>query len=104
MSLCAIVIMVIALIGLNFLTPFLENPALQPGFDNIMSAMIGAFAVPMILKGTKLAMSPAAIMIVLTLILGATQVIGMQSVLLPVMLLVGLAINFGLYKIKFFNK
>ena len=49
-------------------------------------------------------MSPAAIMIVLTLILGATQVIGMQSVLLPVMLLVGLAINFGLYKIKFFNK
>ena len=104
MSLCAIAIMVIALIGLNFLSPMLSNPALQPGFDNIMSAMIGAFAVPMILKGTKLAMSPAAIMIVLTLILGATQVIGMQSVLLPVMLLVGLAINFGLYKMKFFNK
>lgn len=103
MSLTVIAIMVVSLFCLNFIAPFLESPVLKPGYDNMMSAMIGAFAVPMIIKLPKLTLSPAVILIILTALLGSAKIIGMQSVLLPIMLIVGLAVNFGLYKLHFLD-
>lgn len=103
-AITVIVILLVCLAGLGFITPYLENPVLQPGYDNMMSAMIGAFAVPMIIKAPRLAASPAVIMILLTLLIGSAKIISIQSVLLPVMLIIAVGTNFGLYKLHFFDK
>lgn len=60
---------VIIFLGMFLLTPFLpylENPVLQPGFNNIMPALLGTMLLPYLLKHTKYAVVP----LVLALIAG----------------------------------
>jgi len=52
---------VIVFLGMFLLTPFikyLSNPVLQPGFNNIMPALLGTMLLPHILKNTKYAVVP----------------------------------------------
>jgi hypothetical protein len=57
----------------RFLAPLLENPILKPGFDNIMPALMGAIAVPFVIKSPKLALFPVIVSLVIYISpLGAT--------------------------------
>jgi len=68
----------------RYLTPILSNPVLAPGFANIMPALLGAVVIPFVLKSPKLAATPFAISIALSLILGVGTLQRTQSYLLPV--------------------
>lgn len=97
-ALVTIVIIAIAMVGLGFLTPILSKPVFKPGFDNMLFAMTGAYAVPCLIRAPKLAVFPGVIVLALVLILGAGTVMTIQSAVLPIMLLIGLGGNFLLYK------
>ncbi|WP_423363087.1 hypothetical protein [Mycoplasma sp. P36-A1] len=57
-SIVTVIILIIGLIALPFLTPFLENPILKPGFDNIMPGLMGALAAPYIIASPKKTIIP----------------------------------------------
>lgn len=67
----SIVTTVILFLGMlvigRFLAPLLDHPVLKPGFDNIMPALMGAIAVPFVIKSPKLAVFPVAATLVLYL-------------------------------------
>lgn len=73
----SIVTTVILFLGMlvvgQFLAPLLNNPILKPGFDNIMPALMGAIAVPFVIKSPKLSLFPVLASLILYLSpLGAT--------------------------------
>lgn len=52
---------VIVFLGMFLLTPFikyLNNPILQPGFNNIMPALMGTMLLPYLIKNTKYSIIP----------------------------------------------
>ena len=51
----------------RFLAPLLDNPVLKPGFDNIMPALMGAIAIPFVIKSPKLAVFPVLVTLLLYL-------------------------------------
>lgn len=51
----------------QFITPLLTNPILKPGFDNIMPALMGAIAVPFVIRSPKLAVFPVIVTLILYL-------------------------------------
>ena len=83
----SIVTIAIVLLGAMFLgpivTPVLSNPALAPGFANVMPALMGALLVPAIKRSPKIAAVPVILSIGLCLILGFRFVQGNQSYFLP---------------------
>lgn len=76
---------VIVFLGMFALTPFivyLENPILQPGFANIMPALIGAMAMPYLMKKAKLVIVPAAMALIAGIIWTSAQYSSYQGYLL----------------------
>lgn len=67
----SIVTTIILLFGMlvvgKFLAPLLDNPVLKPGFDNTMPALMGAIAVPFVIKSPKLAIFPVIATLILYL-------------------------------------
>ncbi|MGF3072270.1 hypothetical protein ACQV2T_01715 [Facklamia sp. P13069] len=104
MSLTGLVLMTLAMIFLGFFSSFLSNPILQPGYDNMVFAMIGAFSVPMIMRTPKLAIAPATFMLILSVLLSSSVVLRQQSIILPLMLLFILPVNYFLYKRGLFEE
>jgi hypothetical protein len=84
----------------RFLAPLLENPILKPGFDNIMPALMGAIAIPFVIKSPKLAAFPVLAALALYLSpLGATLFGAMyQSYTLLGIMAASVAVAYGLHK------
>lgn len=80
------------------LEPVLNNPTLAPAFNNLMPALLGALAVPLIRDNFKVALLPVIAMAALTLIMGYTRVSGLQMILLPVMLVVSVGWAYVLFR------
>ncbi len=89
-SLVTISILIIGLFGLSLLLPLLQHPVLQPAFDNLIPAIMGALGIPLLLRDPKTAAVPAGLALVLTLILGRPAMSSAQAVLLPLFLIITL--------------
>lgn len=78
----SIVTTVVIAVGVLLLTPFrpiLENPVLQPAFNNVVPALFGAMGVKFFAKDPKLAIAPMIVMLIICF----TTSIGV-STLLPI--------------------
>jgi hypothetical protein len=64
-SLVTTVVIALGVLLLIPLRPVLENPALQPAFDNVVPALFGAMAYKYFRRGKKLVALPLIVMIVL---------------------------------------
>lgn len=70
-SLVTMLVIFIGVLALIPLTPILENPVLQPAFENILPALFGALGVQYFVKSWKLTIVPLAVTIILCLIVPA---------------------------------
>ena len=64
-SLVTTAIIAIGVLALSSIRGFIESPALQPAFDNILPALFGPLAVVYVSKNWKVAMAPLIFMVVL---------------------------------------
>ena len=78
--------------------PTLQAPQLAPAFDNIMPAILGAVATPVLLKNLKQSSLPCALSAGLTIILGYSTIAARLAYLIPVFLVVSVAWAYFLYK------
>ena len=81
-SITTTVVITAGILGLNYLRPVLETPALQPAFANILPALFGALGVVFIGKNPKLAAAPLLFMVVLFLLVPSLS--GSVGILVPV--------------------
>jgi len=88
----------------EFLMPLLSHPVLKPGFDNIMPALMGAIAVPFVIKNGKVSITPVAISIIISIILGPAVVQRKQSYLLPVIMMLSVLAAYFMHKNKMLEK
>lgn len=96
-----IVTMVITFLGMLFISailPFLEAPALQPGFSHFMPALLGALVVPIFLKDLKTAAVPMAVAAILTIVLGYSTVEGIEPLLMPFFLAISVGWKYMQWK------
>ena len=96
----SIVTTIILIIGVALivpLTPLLENPALDPAFDQLLPALFGALGVVFISKNWKIAVAPIALMLILFIFVPAinTSTVG---IMVPVGVLFSLGVSRILYK------
>ena len=76
---------VIIFLGMFLLTPFLpylENPILQPGFNNIMPALLGTMLLPYLLKHTKYAIVPLVLALLAGIVVPSAKYSSYQGYLL----------------------
>ena len=93
-SIVTMLIIILGVILISFITPILENPVLQPAFDNILPALFGAMAVVYVSKNWKIAVVPVVLM--LTVFITASLVTGnpdMAGTLIGVMVPVGVIVT-----------
>ena len=64
-SLVTTAVIALGVLLLSSIRGFIESPALQPAFDNILPALFGPLAVVYVSKNWKIAMAPLIFMIVL---------------------------------------
>ncbi|MBQ8081179.1 MAG: hypothetical protein IJ240_04695 [Clostridia bacterium] len=95
-SIVTTVIIAIGVLLLNRLTPVLENPVLDPAFDNILPALFGALGVVYIAKNPKIAAAPMLFMAALFLLVPGLS--GAVGVLVPVGALIAIGVSRVLYK------
>ncbi len=100
-ALTTTVILVIGMLAVSQLVPLMQSPVLKPGFDNLMYALMGALAVPMLFKDVtsmKRASVPAALAMVIALVMGYQTYAMYTSMMLP--LFMGIAVLWArvLYK------
>ena len=84
--------------------PVLQSPQLSPAFDNIMPAILGAVAAPILTKNLKLSSVPCILAAILTTAVGYSTVSANQSYLLPVFLVIAIAWAYFLYRRSDKNK
>ena len=82
----------------EFLLPYLSHPVLKPGFDNIMPALMGAIAVPFVLKNGKVSVAPILVAFALCMIMGPLAVQRKQSYLLPVVMGLSVLAAYAMHK------
>ena len=68
-SLVTILVLAVGVVLLLPLQPLLQNPALQPAFDNVVPALFGAMAFQYFRKGVKIAVIPLIVMTALCVIM-----------------------------------
>ncbi len=57
-SIVTVSVLTIGVVFISYLTPFLTSPVLKPAFDNVMPALMGAFAMPILLADPKKSIAP----------------------------------------------
>lgn len=65
-TIVTMVVLAIGMVSITYLEPFLSNPVLKPGFDNIIPALIGAMLINYIVKSPKLMIAPLVMALVLS--------------------------------------
>ena len=96
-SIVTTVIIILGVILIIPLSPLLENPVLEPAFDQILPALFGALGVVFISKNWKIAIAPVALMLILFVFVPAinTSTVG---VMVPVGVVFTLVVSRILYK------
>lgn len=93
----------IVFLGMLFLAPIFEpvynNPFLQPAFQNMVPALIGALLFPYILKAPKQAIVPMILPVILIFVVGRSFFSSNQSYIM-----VGLIVLSALYSYSLFKK
>lgn len=97
-SIVTSILIFIGMLIFSKLEPVLNNPVLAPAFNNLMPALLGALAVPMIRDNLKNSTAPVLVMAVLTLIFGYEKISGLQTFILPVMLIFSVLWAYFLFK------
>lgn len=82
----------------KYLLPLLSNPVLKPGFDNLMPALMGAVAVPFVVKSPKLAAGPLIVAFAVYTALGAVAYSQLQSFLLLGIMVLSVGIAYIMHK------
>ena len=89
-------VIVVGVLALVPLQPVLQNPVLQPAFDNVVPALFGALGLKYFSKSLKLSLPPLVLMSVLT-ILVPSLISQTSTMMIPVGAL-ALALGFLLWK------
>lgn len=97
-SLVTIAILLVGLIGLSFILPILQSPGLKPAFDNLMPALMGALAAPVLLKDLKISSVPVILAAILTFILGFSMFTMYQGILMPFFLILTILWRYTFYR------
>lgn len=97
-SIVTMAVLVLGMIGLQFVLPVLSAPVLQPAFNNVLPAVLGPLAIPMILKDPKLNAGPIVFVAIMTLILGYAGMTSMESIFMIVTMVVATLWKFFLLR------
>lgn len=90
-SIVSTIICASGMLIIGMLYPVLNNEVLQPGFTNIVPALVGAMSAPYLVKSPRISSVPMLLAIIVTIILGAafiTEYDSMFSVLFIVITVV----------------
>ena len=96
-SIVTTVIIILGVVLIVPLSPILQNPALQPAFDQMLPALFGGLGVAFVSKNWKLALAPIGLMLVLFIFVPALNA-GTVGIMVPVSALFTIAIGRILYK------
>lgn len=96
-SIVTTVIIVIGVILIVPLTPLLENPVLDPAFEQLLPALFGALGVVFVSKNWKIAIAPVSLMLILFLFVPAINTSSV-GIMVPVGVLFTLLVSRILYK------
>lgn len=99
-SLVTMAVLIVGLIIGAALLPFLQHPVLAPAFDNLMPAILGALVFPVIAKNVKGAVGPVVVGVVLILAMGKAWFSKMNTILIPVFIVVAIIWSYLLYKVE----
>jgi hypothetical protein len=91
-------IIFIGMLSISVILPILQTPVLQPAFENFMPALLGALAIPMFKKDWKTATVPAAIVAIVTIILGYSTIEGIEPLIMPLFLAIAVWWKYVQYK------
>lgn len=94
---------VIICMGMFLLTPFikyLSSPILQPGFNNIMPALLGTMLLPYLLKHTKFAITPIICALLAGILIPAAKYGSYQGYLLLAVMIISVIASIQLSKLK----
>ncbi|MDR2022487.1 MAG: hypothetical protein LBQ71_04405 [Hungatella sp.] len=97
-SITTVLILCIGLVLSAQLLPLLSSETLKPAFDNIMPAIMGAVATPVLIKSWKIATVPCILAAIVTIALGYSFVSANQSYLLPGFLVISVGWAYILYR------
>ena len=92
----------IVFLGMLFLAPLFEpiynNAFLQPAFQNMVPALMGALLFPFILKAPKQAIIPIALPIIAILVIGRKVFSSNQSYIMVGVIILSVIYSLALYK------
>ena len=96
-SIVTTLIIIVGVILIVPLQPVLQNPALQPAFDQILPALFGGLGVAFVSKNWKLAVAPIILMLILFIFVPALDS-GTVGIMVPVSALFTIAVGRIMYK------
>ena len=88
----------IVFLGMLFLEPIYNNAFLQPAFQNMVPALMGALLFPFILKAPKQAIIPIALPIIAILVIGRKVFSSNQSYIMVGVIILSVIYSLALYK------
>lgn len=95
-SIVTTVIIIIGVLLIIPLQPILQNPALEPAFNQILPALFGGLGIVFISKNWKIAIAPIVLMLILFIFTGLGA--GDVGIMVPVGVLFTIAISRIMYK------
>ena len=96
-SIVTALIIILGVLLIVPLTPVLQNPALQPAFDQILPALFGGLGVAFVSKNWKIAIAPIVLMLILFIFVPALDS-GTVGIMVPVSALFTIAVGRIMYK------
>ena len=96
-SIVTTIIIIIGVVLIVPLSPILQNPALQPAFDQILPALFGGLGVAFVSKNWKISIAPILLMLVLFIFVPALNA-GTVGIMVPVSALFTIGVGRILYK------
>jgi hypothetical protein len=96
-SIVTTVIIILGVILLVPLTPLLENPVLDPAFEQILPALFGALGVVFVSRNWKIAVAPVVLMLILFISIPALDS-GTVGIMVPVSVIFTLIVSRVMYK------
>ena len=91
-SIVTTLIIILGVVLIVPLSPILQNPALQPAFDQMLPALFGGLGVAFVSKNWKLALAPIGLMLVLFIFVPALNA-GTVGIMVPVSALFTIAVG-----------
>lgn len=96
-SIVTTLIIILGVVLIIPLSPILQNPALQPAFDQILPALFGGLGVAFVSKNWKIAIAPVVLMLVLFIFVPALNA-GTVGIMVPVSALFTIGVSRIMYK------